>query len=200
MKLEVDRIESMSYMLMNIKHQQLDELVDWLKNGSARMKPHILPDQGSVYIFWWTGNIKKLLDKDVNKTIVFKGPNGVDVPVTYTNEWILHHGENKPIPLYIGKTSKLKDRIQMHLQLGTQRGLPMGEVALNEKRKTTSNQVRDRLERMFLYESDTRRLMIQNIGLSYVILDGHENTVNRFYLEGRMIGELFPLFNVDIER
>lgn len=86
------------------------------------------------------------------------------------------------------------------MQLGTARGLALGVEALGEKRKTSSNQVRDRIERMFLIVKDTRELILNNIGLSYKILDGDEESVNRFYLEDKMIGDLFPIFNIDIER
>ena len=42
--------------------------------------------------------------------------------------------------------------------------------------------------------------MLDNIGLSYVILNGDENAANRFYLEDLAIGLMRPPFNVDIER
>ena len=42
--------------------------------------------------------------------------------------------------------------------------------------------------------------MLDNIGLSYVILDGDKNAANRFYLEDLAIGLMRPPFNVDIER
>jgi hypothetical protein len=43
-------------------------------------------------------------------------------------------------------------------------------------------------------------LILENIGLSYVSLDGDANAANRFYLEDLAIGLMRPPFNVDIER
>ena len=53
---------------------------------------------------------------------------------------------------------------------------------------------------MFPAEEDTRTLILDNIGLSTVALDGDENSANRFYLEDLAIGLMRPPLNVDIER
>ena len=49
-------------------------------------------------------------------------------------------------------------------------------------------------------ESDTRTLILDNVGLSYVILPDDGNAANRFYLEDLAIGLMRPPLNVDTER
>ena len=46
----------------------------------------------------------------------------------------------------------------------------------------------------------TRSLVLDNIGLSLVTLDGDDHAANRFYLEDLAIGLMRPPFNLDIER
>ena len=53
---------------------------------------------------------------------------------------------------------------------------------------------------MFPEERDTRSLVLDNIGLSFVKLDGDKHAANRFYLEDLAIGLMRPPLNVDIER
>jgi len=53
---------------------------------------------------------------------------------------------------------------------------------------------------MFPNEADSRSLILENVGLSFVILDGDPHAANRFYLEDLAIGLMRPPFNVDIER
>ena len=151
--------------------------------------------------FWWTGSLSYLKSNEANRVIRFKGPNSRKVNVEFTDSWLDSISFEGRIPLYVGKTADcLKKRISLHLQLNLRRGLSLGVSALDEERKTSSNQVRDRIERMLLDEDDIRSLMINNISLSYVLLDGDSNSVNRFYLEDRAIENMFPLFNIDIER
>ncbi len=187
--------------LKELKEHKIIKLVDHLSDGCCRLKSNILPNTGAVYVFWWTGSICDFVNDGVNRVIRFKGPNGRPVDVEFSDEWIDRIQIDGKIPLYVGKTTdSLKNRISQHLQLNTKRGLSLGDLALSEKRKTTSNQVRDRIERMFINEPDTRDLMLKNIGLSYVLLHGDLECANRFYLEDKAIGELYPLFNIDIER
>lgn len=42
--------------------------------------------------------------------------------------------------------------------------------------------------------------MLDNVGISYVVLSGDEHAVNRFYLEDLAIGMMRPPLNIDIER
>jgi hypothetical protein len=200
-KLNIDVIERGMQSLMGLNNVNLLDVVDHLSDGSYRLKPNIFPNSGAVYVFWWTGSINRFMDENVNRIISFKGPNRRRVEIEFSDEWINQIRVDGKIPLYVGKTAEsLHKRLSLHLQLKTKRGLSIGENALVEERKTTSNQVRDRIERMFLNEVDIRELMLHNIGLSYVLLNGDIESANRFYLEDKAIGELLPLFNIDIER
>ena len=201
MRLELDTIKNGMNELKELKEHKIINLVDYLSDGSCRLKPNVLHSTGAVYIFWWTGSINDFINDGVNRIIRFKGPNGRPVDMEFSDDWIERIQIDGKIPLYVGKTAdSLQKRISLHLQLKTKRGLSLGVSALNEERKTTSNQVRDRIERMFVNEPDTRNLMLKNIGLSYVLLHGDLECANRFYLEDKAIGELYPLFNIDIER
>jgi len=43
-------------------------------------------------------------------------------------------------------------------------------------------------------------LVLDNLGLSFVVLDGDNHAANRFYLEDLAIGLMRPMLNIDIER
>jgi len=47
---------------------------------------------------------------------------------------------------------------------------------------------------------DTRPLVLENLALSYVKLQGRGAFVERFFLEDLAVGLLRPIFNVDSER
>jgi hypothetical protein len=106
-----------------------------------------------------------------------------------------------PIPLYVGKTAdSIASRVGKHLRLKDARMLPCGGDAKKAERPTTSCQLRGGVEHLFPDVEDTRTLILDNIGLSYVELDGDAHAANRFYLEDLAIGLMHPPLNVDIER
>jgi len=57
-----------------------------------------------------------------------------------------------------------------------------------------------RREHLFPRLGDTRDLVLDDLGLSYIVLDGDEHAANRFYLEDLAIGLMRPALNIDIER
>jgi hypothetical protein len=65
---------------------------------------------------------------------------------------------------------------------------------------TTSCQLRAGVDRLFPKEADTRAIILDYVGLSFVELDGDANAANRFYLEDLAIGLMRPPLNVDVER
>jgi len=201
MELSISKVEEEFGKILSLRHETLDPLVKHLSNGKDQMMSNALPLEGAVYIFWWTGGVDQLKDNMINRSLNYKGPKGRDVEINYSKEWIDAINQDIGVPLYVGRLAdNFNKRISLHLQLGAKRVLPLGEEAFLSNRKTTSNQLRDRVERMFIDEKDTRQLILDNIGLSYVILDGDEESVNRYFLVKKLIGGLFPLFNVDIER
>ncbi len=68
------------------------------------------------------------------------------------------------------------------------------------KAPTTSCQLRAGIEHLFTSHTNTRALILENVGLSYVVLNGDDHAANRFYLEDMAIGLMRPALNVDIER
>jgi len=131
--------------------------------------------------------------------MILKGPGGKDVLLHINDDW-LGLRTDLPIPLYVGKTAAgLRNRINQHLLLARQRILPRGQGAAKAKAPTTSCQLRAGIEHLFPDSPDTREIVLQNVGLSYVELDGEKHAANRFYLEDMAIGRMRPPFNVDIE-
>lgn len=181
--------------LCRIKHSQLLEVVS--KNHES-LKANSLPKESGIYAFWWTGSTELLSQR--NRHIVLKGPGERPVELFFDDEW-LGTEAGYPVPLYVGKTtSGINRRIGQHLMLKAKRILPLGENAEKAKAPTTSCQLRAGVEHFFQTQEDTRTLILENVGLSYVLLDGDEHAANRFYLENLAIGLMRPPLNVDIER
>ena len=133
------------------------------------------------------------------RSIALHGPGGRQVQLHFDDEW-LGLSTGLPVPLYVGKTaSSIAKRIGQHLRLKDKRMLPLGQSLKKKKHPTTSCQLRGGIEHIFPNERDTRTLMLDNVGLSYVVLDGDEHAAHRFYLEDLAIGMMHPPFNVDIE-
>lgn len=155
------------------------------------------PTSGGVYAFWWRGNARQFLRSIRNRRLYFLGPNRSTIELHITLR-LLRTAKNGFLPLYIGKTGgSITKRVGLHLKLGTARTVSRPNAFRASKRKTTSCQVRDRLDRLFPYDRDTRNLAIDNLMLSYVELD---DFYDRFCLENLAIGALRTIFNVDSER
>jgi hypothetical protein len=159
-----------------------------------------LPAKGGVYAFWWTGNRDLLSSPGCNRDLALLGPGGRVVHLQIDDNWLGLRTE-LPIPLYVGKSSaNVAKRVGQHLMLGQKRVLPLGGGAARARRPNTSCQLRAGVEHMFANEADTRSLVLENIGLSFVELDEDVNAANRFYLEDLAIGLMRPPLNIDIER
>jgi hypothetical protein len=116
------------------------------------------------------------------------------------DEW-LGLSTRLPIPLYVGKNAaNISKRIGQHLRLKDKRMLPLGGDGRKHPPPTTSCQLRAGIEHMFRRAGDTRTLILENVGLSYVVLHGNNHAANRFYLEDLAIGLMRPPYNVDVER
>ena len=76
----------------------------------------------------------------------------------------------------------------------------MGGGPRKGRHPTTSCQLRAGIDHLFPNEADTRSMVLQNVGVSFVALPGDDNAANRFYLEDLAIGLMRPPLNVDIER
>lgn len=186
--------------LCRLKHHALREVVS-SSGVKLRLRPNVLPKAGGVYAFWWTGSRKVLASEDFNRRMHLHGPGGRTVHLEVDEEW-LGLDADLPVPLYVGKNAqRLSNRVGQHLLLGTTgRVIPRKLGTQRHKPPTTSCQLRSGIEHFFLRADDPIELILSNVGLSYVILDGDSNGANRFYLEDLAVGLMRPPINVDIER
>ena len=179
---------------------QVQELRSVVTESGLRLRSGALIDCGGVYAFWWTGPVDLLHSRKCNRKLELPGPGGRPVLIEIDDEWLGTDTE-LPIPLYIGKnSSNIGRRVGQHLLLKALRALPLRAGPQKQRHPTTSCQLRAGVEHLFPKEKDTRSLILDNVGLSYVELDGDGNAANRFYLEDLAIGSMRPPLNVDIER
>jgi len=170
------------------------------RDNRRSLLPKAISSKGGVYVFWWTGPHELLESQECNRELGLHGPGGRIVRLLIDDHWLgLETG--LPIPLYVGKTAdNLSKRVGLHLKLGSQRLLKLGKQAIKQKAPTTSCQLRAGIEHLFPYVEDTRTLVLDNVGLSFVELNGDEHAADRFYLEDLAIGLMRPPLNVDVER
>jgi hypothetical protein len=196
--LDINVINSGITELKTIKLQNLKSVCQILKDSSYRINSNLIPAQGGVYCFWWTGS-KEFFINNINRKLDLAGPNGRRVEVEISDSWLNYFQDE--ICLYVGKnSSSIKKRLSGHLRLKSQRDHCCSLDIFKEKPKTTSVQLKRGLEELFINEPDIRNSILENVGMSYFELSGDENSVNRFYLEDKAIGEFYPILNVDIER
>jgi hypothetical protein len=193
-------IETVRNGIQKLRTSKIKGLKDICPNKSSITSTE-LPQEGGIYVFWWIGDVEEFKKKSNRRLILSgrkKNQEQTKICIEITDEW-LDILEDK-ICLYVGKTSSIQNRIGKHLQLSSERLYSLDEEIFNENAKTTSGQLRRGIEELFLGEENIRTLMLENIGLSHLILDGDQNAANRFYLEDRAIGEFFPIINIDVER
>lgn len=159
-------------------------------------------EQGGVYVFWWMNNsfesLKPFFAPYCTRKYELKGKRVVGITATenyhsieieITDEWLSRYKGN--IPLYVGKSAdSILKRMLLHLQINKDK----------YKGKSTSDQLRRGIERLFKEYPNTADLIVNHVGFSFINLHGPNNVINRFYLEDYAIGKLMPLFNIDIER
>ena len=182
--------------LCRIRTQRIREVV---VTNLRKLSPKKLPAKGGVYCFWWTGDPQTLGESE-GRHIELAGPGRRRVPLHFDDEWMgLQTG--LPVPLYVGKNAdSISQRVGLHLRLKADRVTPRFEGSRKQKRPTTSCQARAGLEHLFPQLENTRDLVLDNVGLSWVELDGDEHAANRFYLEDLAVGLMRPILNIDIER
>ncbi|XOB41394.1 MAG: hypothetical protein ACKKMW_01540 [Candidatus Nealsonbacteria bacterium] len=151
----------------------------------------------AVYCFWWIGN-KEFFSKNAERRISLKGPKGRFFELEH-KMWFPK--ELPYIPLYVGKTTKLKDRILKHLLISySKRVHPKPKNYKKVKPHNTVCQLRAGIEHIFPNEKEPKSLILENIGLSFLDIFGKEAVSERFYLEDFAIGYFRPWFNLDCER
>lgn len=183
--------------LCRIKHTTLAPCI---ASHGRSLQPGCLPAKGGVYAFWWTGPHSLLQAADCNRFIELGGPGGRPVTIHLDDEW-LGLDAGLALPLYVGKTAdSISKRVGQHLRVNDIRITPLFEGYRKQPRPTTSCQLRAGVEHLFPKMTDTRKLVIENVGMSYVELDGDDHAANRFYLEDYSVGLMRPCLNIDIER
>ncbi len=196
--LEINIINSGLEELKQIKIQHLKSVCKRLSNSSYQINTNLIPSSGGVYCFWWTGK-KEYFINNINRKLDLAGPKRRRIEIEITDSW-LKYFENE-ICLYVGKTYEdMKKRVGKHLRLSSKRDNSLSTNIFTEKPASTTCQLKRGLEELFINEPDIRNLILENVGMSFYELSGDENSVNRFYLEDKAIGELYPILNVDIER
>jgi len=184
--------------LCRIKHKALSEIVVSTQN---KMSSRTGFSKGGVYAFWWTGDKYLLSGSECNRWIDLSGPKKVPVRLHLNDEW-LGIGTGLPIPLYVGKSARsISRRIGRHLMLSNDGRITRRRTSSRKIKPPNSTcQLRAGVEHLFPNEPRIRSLILDNVGLSYVLLDGPEDAGNRFYLEDLAIGLMRPPLNVDVER
>ncbi len=178
---------------------KLSRMADVAVRGGTRLLPDKLPRSGGVYAFWWTGSRAILQSLECNRKLSLVGPGGSRVRLEIDDDW-LGLDTDLPIPLYVGKTAaSIGKRVGLHLMLGKERILPLGKGPDKPRPPTTTCQLRAGVEHLFPNETDSRSLVLENVGLSYTVLHGPADAANRFYLEDLAIGLMRPPLNVDVE-
>lgn len=187
-------------MLEQLDHIELDQIpVRTFRDGRQAMNwpTGRAPRYGGVYCFWWTRGAKDFVDSIQHDELHYAGPANVGNLVYRVRlEALLER--NGRLPLYVGKAHRsIANRVGLHLKLSTNRTVPMGSVDGPAPRMTTSCQVRDRLDRLFPNERDTRPVALVHLQVSYVAVP---DFAERFFLEDLAIGVFRPIFNIDSER
>ncbi len=179
---------------------QVQRLRSVVTPRGGRIVSGTLPGSGGVYCFWWTGDLKPLDPPACNRHMEVVSPGGRVVPLEFDDEW-LGVKAGLPIPPYVGKNAdSIAARVAGHLMLGKDRVTPLFEERRKQRRPTISCQARAGVEHLFPRMPKTRDLMLDNVGLSWVALDGDDHAANRFFLEDLAIGLMRPILNVDVER
>lgn len=185
-------------------------LIKELLDGVSRKEFTILAKKAGIYAFWWVGD-SNLLKREINEhRYKLKGPANRKelIPVKICEDWIQAATREERICLYVGKTTNLNQRISGHLR-NTVKDIWTDKNGKNrtaepfsfEKKPNTVSQLRIGLERVF--QAHSLSYIKKNIAISWLELEDDENennAVNRFYIEDKMVADLFPIFNVDVER
>lgn len=172
---------------------------DYVDSSGSKLEKNVFPNSNGVYAFWWIGGKKSFLN-GLNKELIKSGPDNREIMIEVTEELLKANGEQS-ICLYIGKTSRpLQTRIGRHLRLRKRRDHSPNKNIFSEPPASTDCQLKRGMEELFLKEEDIRELICRNVAVTYVVLDGDINCMNRFYLENLAIGTYLPIINLDVER
>jgi hypothetical protein len=195
----------MKHCKLNANIVPLSNIIRVDRNGKLICTyPSLILKKPGLYCFWWINKddtVREIL-KSSNREVTVLGTKGSPQNIAW--DWNL---SLKFVPLYIGKTTNLSQRMGQHLMLNTwswywyqnQFMKNFFKKTLHRREKLTTCQFRSGFEHLFKYYGDPmkKEILLNNIGYSYVI---ENNFVNRFYEEDFQIGKHKPWFNIDSER
>ncbi|WP_421879790.1 hypothetical protein [Marinoscillum sp.] len=173
---------------------------EYLKNSF--LSHQTIPYEKGVYAFWLDNRDKKA--KNLHRSLQIKGRqlNKETIKKNKKDEKFEMHQvlwdwnlDDDFILLYVGKSSRVSNRIAEHLKLGTKKW-KVNPLEIIKPKNITSCQLRSGIQHLCQVE-DARPFIINNVHLSIVEELSFEM---RFYIEDSAIGQGMPWFNLDSER
>ncbi len=198
--MKIKLTEDFNCLLESDELENIHLLNDYIKDKTPTK--YDLNKKSGIYAFWWRGEKEELIDAFKKAEYILKGSKNA-FEVCFTEDWaeastVVDKDKNN-ICLYVGKSTNIKKRISNHLKLRTEDIWKKKGQSEGVKPNSVS-QLRIGLERVFGVSIFKQLIEEGKIGVSWMVLDGYENSINRFYLEDYYIGKYLPVFNVDIER
>lgn len=167
-----------------------------------------------IYAFWLADNFP-IKYNNLNTDVKFKGANNIPVQSNWEN--------NTHNCLYVGKTTDIKQRLQMHLALGTidwYKNIPKSikDKVQKQKEDKTYNVEQYYIDNDYILKRNSQcqfragfehllkkeqgyvniiELMKKYVIITFIPVD---DVANRFYLEDYAIGYYKSWFNLDSER
>jgi hypothetical protein len=162
-------------------------------NGNKIRYSNIPENELGLYAFWLTNNDG--IAQKLNRSLEIKGPG--NKPYSFTWDWNVNE---KNILVYVGKTTKFRNRLAQHLKLKTF-NWEVPKDKTSPYKSTTSCQLRSGIEHLIIGNTEPTNIGLdfirERIRVSYIPLEG---LGNRFFAEDLAIGKGKPWFNVDSER
>ena len=180
-------------------HTTLFDLV----NGQSKEAFDKLSKKAGIYVFWWTGDQNVVKNRLLKSKYRLKGPHIKNsfnnyIEINFTEEWIDAATHSNKLCLYVGKSTNIKQRVLGHIRYNVPNIWGEDHKPIFGRKPNTVSQLRIGIERVF--GQTMIKEILENVSLSWIQLEGKENVINRFYLENKLIGDLYPLFNIDAER
>ena len=218
-------VESCTAKLLTQEALPISNLITGDQNKTYQKS---LKNEAGCYCFWWYKNPELLSNalKDCEYYIklshkAYTRDEDHFQRIIFDSDWInaatrtikIGDTTQKAICLYVGKSTNIRSRVQGHLRINSKDlwsklenvETPYTSKRLQEvkygfgKKPNTVSQVRIGLERIFKKQCIDK--IFDYVCLSWMSLEDSQNTlVNRFYMEDKLIADLYPLLNLDGER
>ncbi len=190
--MDVNELKSRVTILFDSK--KMRPLKESIMNKSCNW--YWVDDIPVIYGFWLIHTSIDL--ENLHREVSIKGPKrDGDQRKIFHCEWDWVYDSTR-ILLYVGKTTKFKTRLGLHLKLGTQ-STKWERYKLKLYKPTTSCQLRSGIEHIIQknHPVDGLKFVKNHLHVSYI---EETNFAKRFYIEDLAIGLGRPWFNLDSER